>query len=392
MKIRYYCHAGQGTGYGIAATQLALALVEAGAQLDLIPLEPRGAPSSRFEGAAAPLAPHVRPISWDEPADATIIHTLPIDCVTVVKNADLENRAWPHIAYTTWEAVTVPNEIEGDLRRRGYFHDLWVPSEATAEVFRDDPEGDDDDWTRGVFVLPHTFTRRPPIERPPRSMETYRFYYIGAWSARKNVPGLLRAYAHEFGPNDPVELTIHSQVSLESFLAALASTGLQQSELPKIRLSNERLDDEALWRRLHLEHDCFVTATRGESWNLPAFDAMLAGNMIIAPHRMGHEEFLQHTNYLSVLCHRQPAIVDVLGMNRGANGTVFADVQGAQGLTSQSRWLDPDLVDLGITMRQASRERPPLLATSHDIDKRFGHAAVATLAIDRITLLKERYG
>ena len=36
------------------------------------------------------------------------------------------------------------------------------------------------------------------------------------------------------------------------------------------------IDDQALFA-LHAKSDCFVSASRGEAWNLPAFDAMLAG-------------------------------------------------------------------------------------------------------------------
>lgn len=385
MRVRYYCHAGQETGYGRAATELAIALVEAGVDLTLHPLNP--SLSHFVEGPAAALASRVSDIAG--PADAVIIHTMPLDCQRVVESLLLDHeRPRTIIAYTTWEGVTAPPLVIDALRN---FHDLWVPSIATADDILESTMA-----AMNPYVLPHTFTPRAhPTARPNGSLdERFRFYYVGAWTVRKHVHGLIRAFAHAFQPEEPVELVIHSPgVSTESFLAALVQTGLEQRHLPSIVLSNRHVAEDRLWQ-LHEQADCFVTATRGESWNLPAFEAMLSGRMVIAPGGQGHDDFLfgedddEMTDAYRVASVHQPAFVDVEMAEQamgpgGERGLKFHTV-GAQGMTSRTLWRDPDLVHLARGMRRVFDERRRTLDVRYDPAERFGHATVAKMAIDRI--------
>jgi len=402
VKVRYICHAGQDTGYGRAATELALALVEAGVDLDLAPLS---RPWS-FSGRAEALAKRVEcswPLHGDPDADVTIVHTMPMDCWTAQQDAaeSGEVGGGPWIAYTTWEGVDFPPHVGGSLFATGAFADVWVPSSATQDAFLNG------DVPHGVFVLPHTFKPDDrPIARRAGGEDVFRFAYIGAWTTRKNPHGLIRAFAATFAPTEPVELVIHSPgVSLEMFTAALVATGLEQRDMPRVRLSGKHVSDEVM-RQMHHQYDCFVTATRGEAWNLPAFEAMLAGRMVIAPGGMGHDDFLFEdpdvlpfggedsiTSARRVSSFEQPAFVDVQLLDHVTVGGFEPESRkpglrfttvGAQGLSSKTRWRDPDLVHLGHQMRSVYEKRERDIRVEYDPVARFGYKAVAKKAIARM--------
>lgn len=433
MKIVYICHAGQETGYGRAATDLAIALIGAGVELEVVPINP--SLSSFAEGRAAALGKHVR-ASVDHAAfDAVIIHTMPMDCAEACERG--AGWAWRQsmagddagkdkvaIAYTTWEGVDVTTAVKaslfdpfgGDENGDFHFDDVWVPSTSTQDSFLNA-----EDAPVGVFVLPHCFdaAERAGYRRYLAEMDAghqkqrqggaFGFRYVGAWTTRKNPHGLIRAFAHAFTSKDDVELVIHSPgVSIEMFTAALVATGIEQRDAPKIRLSSERWSSEAMGS--HDFYDCFVTATRGEAWNLPAFEAMLAGRMIIAPGGMGHDDFLFEdpetvpfgedlTDAKRVASIQQPAFLDVELVQHVTVGgfepeSRKAGIQfkatGAQGLTSRTLWRDPDLVSLAYQMRQVYERRERDITLHYQPEDRFGYAAVAKQAIQRIEWLLQR--
>src|SRR6185295_1274929 len=140
-----------------------------------------------------------------------------------------------------------------------------------------------------------TYTARKGIYATPDA-EPFKFYYVGAWTQRKNPTGVIRAFCHAFTRADPVQLLLQcSGASLESIAAAAGSSGMGSERAPSIRPSVAPLTDEGILD-LHRTADCFVTASRGEAWNLPAFDAMLAGRHVIAPRGQGSDDFLEDTS------------------------------------------------------------------------------------------------
>ena len=393
LIVRLFCHAGQDTGYGVAATEIALAL-RPHCDLQVVPLNPS---LSRFDAGRAALLREVVHDGADAAYDVAIVHTMPLDLRTVHDREHAHyGECWGEagsprpcfIAYTTWEGVDVPSRVGTAML--GY-DEVWLPSHATADAFTQGPRVD-----IAHAVIPHAYD--PSLPRPFKAPgNRFRFYYVGAWTTRKNPHGLLRAFAHAFEPGDDVELVVHSPgVSVEMFAAALVATGLEQKEMPRVRLSNEHLPHEKILE-LHASMDCFVTATRGEAWNLPAFDAMLAGRMAIAPGGMGHDDFLFEdpdvapwdqdlTDAIRVSSVHQPAFVDVQSVQSTTGGLAFTTA-GAQGLTCKTIWRDPDLVSLATAMRHVYEQRKRDLQVFYKPEEKFGHAAVAKRAIDRIQSL-----
>ena len=280
MKVRYYGHVGQQTGYGKAAMDLCMALVRAGVDLQIRPLAPPAAIS--IPDAYLPLARLLhREDSLDPSPDVIVVHTLPLDCPRVLEAIDrVEPRAagQRRVAYTTWETSGAPLEMTEALIAN--FDQLWTPSEICGLSFY--YPGQDYEKIR---TLPHCFDEETLPRRRKRipSDGPFRFYYVGAWTGRKNPAGLVRAYVHAFSARDEVELVIQSAgLKPEALAVVLGGTGVSQQEMPKISIgAHYRSDDDIL--DLHAAADCFVTASHGEAWNLPAFDAMLAGRHVIAP-------------------------------------------------------------------------------------------------------------
>jgi len=310
--------------------------------------------------------------------DAVIVHTLPRDCHRVLEFENLHRGRGPKlVAYTTWEALTAPLEVVHPLYER--FDQLWAPSRPCALAFASNgmhaSAGDRSSAERRTFVVPHGYEQIPTSTEARRGHERYRFYWIGAWTARKNPMGLIRAFAYAFTARDQVELVLHSPgVSRDTFVAALAACGLEQSELPAIRLSNVTLTDEEVVG-LHLEGDCFVSAARGEAWNLPAFDALLAGRHVITQYGLGSDEFLIDTTADLIDGWESPAQVDVT-MAHSEAGEVTVRTLGAQGLSARSLWLEPNLSSLADAMRAAYEARTRSITFDYDPASRFSYAAV----------------
>jgi glycosyltransferase involved in cell wall biosynthesis len=336
-----------------------------------------------------PLASYIRTDDQLTAPDVVFVHTLPLDCAKVLEIAGFVATAQSSTgiltrerfrvegpsggpcrfaAYTTWEgASAVPPEITGPL---GIFDRVYVPSLHNYDRLR---------ATVARRILPHAYDCIDPNVTVPPPDDRYRFYYIGAWTSRKNPVGIIRAYAYAFRPGDKVELLLRCAGNSElEFVVNAHSTGIQMAELAPIRFSGKTASDGEL-AELHRYCDCFVTATRGEAWNLPAFDAMVAGRHIIAPAEMGHADFLEDTSAAFYTGYETPAEVDVRIAERRPDqpgGVINIEFVGAQGLTGRSTWLEPDLLQLAQLMRQAYDERKRDLAVQYSVPDRYSYAAV----------------
>lgn len=369
MKIRYYGHNGSGTGYGRAADEMVEALAAAGADVEVRPLGPASsrASTARFYRHDAELTM----------PDVVIVHTLPLDIGRAIGALPSEVLELPHVAYTTWEALQVPPAVVRSVREADA---LWVPSEVTRHAF--------ENATRDlqVRVMPHAYDESRDYEytgeRPERP---FTFYYVGAWTARKNPGGLIRAFCSEFTRGDDVQLLLQCRgVSREMLAGALAATGLPQDECPRVQISGKDLSEPELWGLHGAMGDVFVSATRGEAWNLPAFEAMLARRHVIVPAGQGSNDFLDDTSALRVGWHPAPAFVDVRVIPpqpEAAPGTMGIQIVGAQGLTSRCQWQEPDLAELALHMRNAYQMRHRTLDVHYDVAAEFGRKAVGQRAL-----------
>ena len=406
MLVRYYGHVGAASGYGDAANEMCMAILDAGIDLEI------STNGESLHNRYMPLASCIRNEEELSPPDVVIVHTLPMDCGEILKriNFDPAYRAPLRIAYTTWEGSSpMPWTMAQALLP---FDQTWTPSTVTSKMMRfgrmqgvlspgnPDPFGtvwtvphacnvaSDGRWTvagTDCWRDPNEFTNEytvsdwtPAADIRQLSAPAYRFYYIGAWNSRKNPEGVIRAYLRTFRADEPVELVIQSaHGSADSCLIVQLATGLPFNEMPTIRFSVERVSDEQI-ADLHLRSHCYVTASRGEAWNIPAFDAMLAGRHIISPAGLGSDDFLIGTSadrYSSTLV---PAHGDVrlIPDPNLPSGHARARYFGPQGLTVREDWREPNIAELGVLMRRAYTERRHGLRVDYDIAQRFGRRAV----------------
>jgi glycosyltransferase involved in cell wall biosynthesis len=373
MKLRFYGHIGSMTGYGRAGGDLVLALRTAGVDVEIRPLDK---PESLiWDGPHAQLRDLARRDSELDPApDAVIVHTLPMDCMRVLDIVNQEGPSLydgpPLIAYTTWETDNAPAEVS---RALAAFDQVWVPSPRTAAALRRS-EVD----LAMPLVVPHCFD--PAVDRSgvPYSpvMRPFRFYYVGGWNARKNPAGVVRAFCWAFERGDDVELVLHVPGTVPDRLrAAIAMCGIPKEVHPKISASIMYKTEKELLAFHANEVDCFVSASHGEAWNLPAFEAMLAGRHVICPARQGSDYFLENTSADLYESTRSIATCDVTHLPDGT-----FDVVKPQGLDGRETWQEPDLIRLGHHMRRCANTKTRTIHLEYDPAEIFSFAAVGELA------------
>jgi len=191
------------------------------------------------------------------------------------------------ILYTVWERDRIDSDLVRELGRAGQ---LWVPCDHNAEMLQRsglEPEK--------IRVIPHPYAETDPMlllqNRQPRNHGWKLFYSIGRWEPRKGFAELIEAFVCTFNPSHKVVLTIkHSgnewkdyPTPKEAIASALAKqeNGWTAEKLePRLRLFSGRAPLETILQ-LHYENNIYVSSSHGEAWNLPAFDAKLAGNALV---------------------------------------------------------------------------------------------------------------
>jgi glycosyltransferase involved in cell wall biosynthesis len=366
MLLRYYGHFNAQTGYARAARALANALYRhSGWTIDCRAIGPGAKEITQGASNATGTAP----------PDAILVHTLPGDCARVIDIEGLElfDHNPPLIAYTTWEATRffhkwlLPRGAGGWDGLR--FDAVWMPWQKPLDEMRDKVM----DRVRTAWI-PHTFDPADwawPAKRRDRSAplktigpaDALRFYWMGAPSARKNPQGVLSAFCSRFaGGDEKVALVFHAKLAPEAWAAMMAASGAPPAWLLEHVFLSRRDLDEIEVPRFHREHDVFVTASRGEAWNLPAFEAALSGNWVIAPMGQGSDAFLAaNTSSRVTPLGYEPAWYDavVTGMvPDGGHQRASVTVTGIQGLDpTLHQWDVPDINGIGDAMRRCYTEQ-----------------------------------
>jgi glycosyltransferase involved in cell wall biosynthesis len=198
------------------------------------------------------------------------------------------------IVYTSWERDRVDSALIEVLRGVG---ELWLPCDDNVKAFMASgmpPER--------IYVMSHTYnpaTHLPTQIAWPRGSEVVpegrRFYNIGKWEPRKNQHGLIGAFLHAFTPKDRVSLLIKThgwgywddypppEESLEMWVQderVIANGWTPQNIQRVLRIMVDKITDAEI-AELHKQSNIYVTASHGEAWDMPAFDALCAGNSLV---------------------------------------------------------------------------------------------------------------
>ncbi len=185
------------------------------------------------------------------------------------------------IVYSVWERDRIDAAIIKHLAR---VKQCWVPCNQNAQLLIKSgvPEG-------RVHVVPHPYDEQDKsfdVHRrriPAMFKGQRRFYSIGRWEPRKNFAQLTEAFMVAHLESDAT-LTIKysgngnwpGYPTVDQVRARTTALGFGE----RIKLIGGTIDRSQILR-LHFENNIYVSASHGEAWALPAFDAKLAGNRLV---------------------------------------------------------------------------------------------------------------
>lgn len=158
-----------------------------------------------------------------------------------------------------------------------------------------------------VVPIPH-FPDDPLLKLQGRQRRPgpVRFYHIGKWEARKAHHEMLGAFLMAFKPGEaklyfktstkapefgdyPLgpDQSVHAWVNHERVAANGWTIDLANQD---IRLIRQRVPPEQI-RLLHDMGDVYLSLSRGEGFDMPAYDAKLSGNMLVYTPSGGPQDY-----------------------------------------------------------------------------------------------------
>jgi hypothetical protein len=216
---------------------------------------------------------------------------------------DDELRALNHykIFYNVWERSSAPRPMVELLNRVGQ---IWVACQANVRMLTSC--GADADKIR---VVPIPFFDDDPLLKligRQRQPGVPRFYHIGKWEPRKCQDQIIRAFMLAFKPGEAKLMmkVIDLQEKLKGHPQSIEHAIHECNEDPEVQSNGwsiqearknifiiKRMLPPEQIVRLHNVGDCYVSLSRGEGFDMPAYDSQLAGNMLIYTPSGGPQDF-----------------------------------------------------------------------------------------------------
>lgn len=150
------------------------------------------------------------------------------------------------------------------------------------------------------------------------------FYHIGKWEPRKEQRNILLAFMLAFAPGEAT-LTMRTgsrgpqlppgstyprgyQAAFGEILemVRVKDRGWNWDNVSaSINVITKRLPADVLLQ-LHRQGDIYVTLSRGEGWDMPAFDAAISGNRLVYTPSGGPQDFAAPTDFAVPSCGKVP--------------------------------------------------------------------------------------
>jgi hypothetical protein len=194
------------------------------------------------------------------------------------------------VVYTMFERDKLYSSAIEAFRNAGQ---VWVPCERNAKILRESRVP-----SEKIRVVPYSYD--PASVPAPSAVRGRRFYTIGTWDPRKSHDALVGAFMTAFHPDDDAILTIKTHRPWPGYPAPLDTlrrwarrSGGRWSlrdALRRVLVVQERWPRKTL-RAMHAAHNIYVSAAHGEGWELGAFDAVLAGNLLVHVGFGGTEDY-----------------------------------------------------------------------------------------------------
>jgi glycosyltransferase involved in cell wall biosynthesis len=212
--------------------------------------------------------------------------------------------------YAVWERMA--GLRQDDREALALVGQVWVGCNATKAFLCS--EGVDEAKVR-VFGCPYLpddpyLKLRGRAKQPGRP----RFYTIGKWEPRKDQHRMLGAFLRAFKPGQAT-LFVKTSARAPFFENYPHSIGASQEEWLRddlvkaqgwtaenvgrdVIVATKHISAEAIVA-LHRLSDCYVSLSRGEGFDMPSFDAKLAGNLLLYTPSGGPQDFA-HPNDVRV--------------------------------------------------------------------------------------------
>jgi len=248
------------------------------------------------------------------------------------------------LACTVWETDRLPHHWSVSLENADR---ILVPCTWNKMVF--ERRG----LTASVEVFPHIAVEPKPVKGALAlgiPDDHFVFYCIGDWSARKALWNLVKCYFDTFTASDPVTLLLKTSENNTCRRGLFSGHGKTRDTVDRIRrlyphparvqLVTDILSHEDI-ARLHARGDCYASLSRGEGWNLGAFDAAACGRPVIITGFGGQLDYLPRD--AAYLVDYQLAPVE--------------DDLGKPSFTEDQNWAEPSLAHASALMRAVFSHR-----------------------------------
>jgi glycosyltransferase involved in cell wall biosynthesis len=205
------------------------------------------------------------------------------------------------IGYWAWELPKVPAEWRHGL---SFVHEIWVPSQFTAEAVRPISGG------RPIRIVPHPVALhdRPAGSVAPSSGRPFTVLVIfdmASSFARKNPVAAIAAFHRAFGFDPSCRLlvkTSNGHVFPKGINAIMNAIGSSQN----VMLIDKVMTDAEL-DTLYDATDVLISLHRSEGFGLTIAEAMLRGLPVVATNWSGNVDFLNSGNGLPIAYNLVPA-------------------------------------------------------------------------------------
>lgn len=321
-----------GTGWGKAANDYILALDAAG--VDVVPRP------IVLGGGFRDINPRVAELEKKDPANADVIvqnilpHLMRYNSRTT--NVGLCFFETSNFYYTSWVEnlnlmdATITPTVSGNATCKNSgvtkpLHVVPVPTNVDKFINKYQPIG---------FKDKNKFT----------------FYTIGEWTKRKNIAAILKAFHTEFDTGEPVEIILKTTPTglgnnpkefIDSYIKEVKMGLKLYPRLEDYRQEKIVCDywpDDKVYG-IHQSCDCFVSASFGEGWCVPAFDAMGFGKTPIVPFSTAFTTYIGPSTGYLVDTHEENCFGHVTGL-----GDLY---------TAHENWWVPSTISLRQQMRVA---------------------------------------
>jgi len=288
MKVLYFGHYKEGTGWSNVAINHILALDSVGVDVVCRNISLTGAdknvPDKIYELEKKSI----------DGCDYCIQHVLPHHVV----GSQLFKK---NVAYIELESIFTKKNLWH--RYLDFVDEVWVPN--------DDQNENTSKFTKSkIKTIPHAMDVKY-LEQISNSQnkqkDKFIFYTIADLNSRKNIESIIRCYYHSFGSRDNVGLLLKVKKfglqpqQLERGIEQICQTiqkemrMRQPHEYPEIVIHSQEATMKEIMN-IHQECNCYVGVSRGEAWSIPSFEAMALGNTPICSKEGGPKMFIDPNN------------------------------------------------------------------------------------------------